>query len=145
MFDEVLATARGLGMKVFVAYALQNLATVSILRGEHEQASVELRETILLGRELGDQYLLVYALGDLAKLEVARGLPERAAYLGGAVMGLQGQLGITMAPEENQDREQVLDRARAELGEARFRRAWESGQVLNLEDAVAAALGRAGA
>ncbi|HWE63120.1 MAG TPA: tetratricopeptide repeat protein [Chloroflexota bacterium] len=143
MFEEVLATARGLGMKVFVAYALQNLATVSILRGEHEQAAVQLRETLLLGRDLGDRYLLVFLLADLAKLEVARGWPARAARLGGAVAGLQGPLGITMAPEENRDREQVLARAREELGAARFRHAWESGQCLSLDEAVAGALDEA--
>jgi len=45
-----------------------------------------------------------------------------------------------MAPMENQDREQVLERAREELGEEQFRRAWEIGQGLNLDEAVADAL-----
>jgi predicted ATPase len=144
MFEEVLATARGLGMKVFVAYALQNLATVSILRGDHGRAAIQLRETMVLGRELGDRYLLVFVLADLAKLEVARGRPAQAARLGGAVAALQGPLGITMAPEENRDREQVLERAREQLGEEGFHRAWEGGQALNLDEAVAEALDEAG-
>lgn len=145
MFEEVLATARGLGMKRFIAYALENLGTVSTLQGNHDRAAAQLRETLQLGREMGDQYLLVYALGDLAKLEVARGRPARAARLGGAVAGLQKQLGITMAPAENQDRDQVLDRAREDLGEARFRRAWDGGQALSLDDAVDHALEGPGA
>jgi hypothetical protein len=130
-------------MRLLVAHALQNLATVSIRRGEHEQAAAQLRETLLLGRELGDRYLLVFALAELAKLEVTLGRAARAARLGGAVAELKESLGITMAPEEDRDREQVLERAREELGEEPFRRAWESGQRLGLEDAVADALGEA--
>jgi predicted ATPase/transcriptional regulator with XRE-family HTH domain len=145
MLEEVLATARGLKIRNFVAYALENLATVSTLQGNHEQAAVELRETLLLGRELGDRYLLVFALADLAKLEVARGRLARAVRLGGMVAGLQELLGIAMAPMEDQDREQVLARARADLGEAPFRRAWESGQGLSLDEAVADALEEAAA
>jgi hypothetical protein len=99
-----------------------------------------LRETLVLGRELGDQYLLVFVLAGLAKLELARGRPGTAARLGGAVAALQGPLGITMAPEEDRDREQVLARAREQLGEAAFRQAWEGGQALSLEEAVAGAL-----
>jgi non-specific serine/threonine protein kinase len=140
MFAEVLATARELGIRQFVAYALENLATINTLRDRHEQAASQLRETLVLGRELGDQYLLVFVLADLAKVEVARGRPGRAARLGGAVAALQGPLGITMAPEENRDREQVLASAREQLGEAPFRQAWESGQALSLEEAVAGAL-----
>lgn len=45
-----------------------------------------------------------------------------------------------MAPEENQDREQVLACAREQLGEARFHRAWEAEQALGLDAAVAEAL-----
>jgi non-specific serine/threonine protein kinase len=140
MFAEVLATARDLGIRQFVAYALENLATISTLRGKHEQAASQLRETLVLGRELGDQYLLVFVLAGLAKVEIARGRPGRAARLGSAVAALQGPLGITMAPEEDRDREEVIERAREQLGEAPFREAWESGQVLSLEVAVAGAL-----
>jgi hypothetical protein len=59
------------------------------------------------------------------------------------VVRLQEQRGIAMAPMENQDREQVVKRARAALGELRFRRAWESGQGLRLDEAVADALDEA--
>ncbi len=140
MFAEVLATARGLSIRQFVAYALENLATINTLRGKHIQAAAQLRETLVLGRELSDQYLLVFVLADLAKLELARGRPGHAARLGGAVAALQGPLGITMAPEENRGRQEVLARAREQLGDEPFRRAWESGQVLSLDEAVAGAL-----
>jgi tetratricopeptide (TPR) repeat protein len=143
MLEEVLATARALKIRNFIAYALENLATVSLLQGEHARAARELRETMLLGREMGDQYLLVFALAGLAKLELARGRPARAARLSGTVARLQEQLGIAMAPMENQDREQVVARAREGLGEADFSRAWESSQGLTLDEAVADALDEA--
>ena len=140
MFEEVLVTARDLGNKQFAAYALENLATTSTLQGNQELAAARLRETLVLGRELGDQYLLLFVLAGLAKVMLACGQPAHAVRLGGVVTALLGPLGITMAPEENRDRQEVLEHARAQLGDEAFRRAWESGQILSLDDAVASAL-----
>jgi non-specific serine/threonine protein kinase len=144
MFEEVLATARELGMKSYIANALENLGNVDTLRGDLARAAVRLRESLLLGRELSDQHVILYSLGDLAKLEAARGRPERAARLDGLVVRLRGLLAIHMPPAEDEGRERVLDRARQVLGEARFRRAWEGGKALNLDEAVAEALDEAG-
>jgi predicted ATPase/DNA-binding SARP family transcriptional activator len=108
MFEEVLETARDLGMKSHIAYALENLGNVCTLLGQLGPAARQLREGLLLGRELNDQHLILYCLSDQTKLEMAQGRPARATRLGGAVERLQQQLGIPMAPAENQGREDVL-------------------------------------
>jgi hypothetical protein len=131
-------------MKSYIASALENLGNVCALKGDLARAAVRLRESLRLGRELRDQHVILYSLGDLAKLEAMRGRPERAARLDGLVVRLRGLLGIHMPPAEDEGRARALDRARQELGEARFRRAWEGGQALNLDEAVTEALDEAG-
>jgi predicted ATPase len=140
MFEEVLATAREFGMKRHLAYALENLGNIATLQDDHARAATRLHEGLLLGQELGDQHLLLYLLSDLTKLEAARGRAERSARLGGAVTALRGQLGIPMSPAEDHSRELYLGRARETLGEAGFNRAWEDGQAMGLQEAMAYAL-----
>jgi hypothetical protein len=128
-----------------VAYALENLANIAILRGEYAHAAMHFHEGLGLTRELGDRHLTVYLLSDLTKLAVARGHHTTAARLGGGVAGLREQLGIGMPLAEDQDRERSLARAREALGTARFERTWADGHVLSLEAATAYALEEIGA
>jgi hypothetical protein len=140
LFTEVLATAQRFGMTRHVAYALENLGNVATLQGEQTLAAKRLHEGLCLARDLGDQHLILYLLSDLTKLEVARGHPESAARLGGSVVGLREQLGISMPPAEDEDRDQALGRAREELGTESFDWAWADGYGLTREQAVAFAL-----
>jgi predicted ATPase len=140
VFDEVLTTARTFGLKKHVAYALENLGNISTLEGDYVGARRQLSQSLVLGRELGDQHLLLYILGDMTKLEAALGTPERAATLGGVVSALRTQLGASMAPAEDAQRERALEHARAALDEAVYRRAFADGHALNIEAALAFAL-----
>jgi tetratricopeptide (TPR) repeat protein len=137
---ESLALARALASRGRIAYALLNLGGVDTQRGRHGRAEEHLRERVLLARTVGDRYLLVGSLGEYAKLAAACGQAERAARLGGAEAKLQDERGIAFPVGEVARREQALTRARAQLGEDGFQRAWEDGQAMELEEAVRYAL-----
>jgi predicted ATPase len=140
IFDEVLATARAFGLKKHVAYALENLGNISTLEGNYADARVQLCQGIMLGRELGDHHLLLYILGDLTKLEAVLGMSERAATLGGVVTAMRTQLGASMAPAEDEERERALQQARMALDDRTYQRAFDDGRTLSLEAALAYAL-----
>jgi predicted ATPase/transcriptional regulator with XRE-family HTH domain len=140
IFDEVLATGTAFGLKKHVAYALENLGNISTLEGNYIDARLRLRQSLVFGRELGDHHLLLYVLGDLTKLEAAIGMPERAARLGGIVTTLRAQLGASMAPAEDEEREQALQQAHSALDDGAFWRAFDDGRALTFDAALAYAL-----
>jgi predicted ATPase len=137
---EALELARDLESKSMMAYALANLGDVATQQGRYERAAESLRESMLLAGELGDMHLLLDILAEIAKLAAAQGQAERAARLGGAQAQLREDRGMVVPVGELAQREQALNRARDQLGEDGFRRAWESGQGMNLEQAVTDAL-----
>ena len=65
---------------------------------------------------------------------------ERASLLLGAGAALSHELGITLFPYAQVHQDACEAAARAALGEARFRDAWERGFALDREQVVAAAL-----
>jgi ATP/maltotriose-dependent transcriptional regulator MalT len=137
---EVLALVRELASKSGVAYALGNLGDVARMRGRFEQAGAYLRESLLLARELGDTYLLLGSLAERAKLAAVQGRAERAVRLAGVEAKLREERGMAVDVGELARMEQALERAHDQLGEEAFRRTWENGQAMELEEAVAYAL-----
>jgi predicted ATPase/DNA-binding SARP family transcriptional activator len=138
--QEDLALSRALASQTDMAYALGNLGDVATRQGRYEQAEEHLRESVLLARRLGDKYLLVATLADHATLAAARGQAERAARLGGAEAKLRDALGMAFPVGEVARREQALTRAREQVGEDGFQRAWEDGRRMTLDEAVTYAL-----
>ncbi len=94
-----------------------------------------------LGRELGSKWLILNLLGRLAELATAIGDWERAGCLGGVEAVQRERANLPLEPFDREGREQVLVRARQELGERGWTRAWEVGRAMSLEEAVAYALG----
>jgi hypothetical protein len=70
----------------------------------------------------------------------ARGQVERAAWLYGAAAGLRTALGAPLLPAERALHKRAVADARAALGDDAFAAAWERGQALSLEQAIAEAI-----
>ena len=66
---------------------------------------------------------------------------ERAATLYGAGEGLRATVGAPLSPSEEPQHEAFLQEARTALGGDRFTRVWECGLDMDLEAAIAFALG----
>jgi DNA-binding NarL/FixJ family response regulator len=65
------------------------------------------------------------------------GLPERAVRLLGAAEGMQTRIGYQFPPKEKATQERAVAALRARLDAAAFTAAWNAGQALTMEEAVA--------
>ncbi|MGD0006883.1 MAG: hypothetical protein ABSE06_21915, partial [Anaerolineaceae bacterium] len=132
------------------------LGRVALSQGEYVRAYAYLQELLLsledknetfgilslYGRSLfglkGTAYLAINALGILASTQRQA---RRAATLFGAQAELYEWQKYTLSLAEREEYERALASARAALGDQAFTTAWEEGQRMTLDQAVAYALG----
>lgn len=141
LLAEGLELAREIGHQRITATTLCSLGDLGRERGQFERARERLEEGLRLARELGEVRLILALLYSVAALEIAVGEAERAVCLRGAEATVREGLGIPLPPVVQTEGEERLVRARTNLGDETFIRAWERGQDLSLEEAVAYALG----
>ncbi|HSH81800.1 MAG TPA: tetratricopeptide repeat protein [Herpetosiphonaceae bacterium] len=140
LVEESLALRRELGDVRGVAVELRNLASVWHELGEHGRARALLIESLRICRELGEKRVMVLCLEMFATLAGACGEVERAARLWGASEALRDALGTPAQPHQAVADEAEKQRARAQIGDIAWAAAWEQGQAMTLEQAVAYAL-----
>jgi hypothetical protein len=85
---------------------------------------------------------LSQALEDFAELATREGDWPRLTRLRGAAAALRAAMANPLQPRERAEYERYLSGARAALGETATAAAWEAGQALSLEAAIAFALAR---
>ena len=86
------------------------------------------------------QSAVSYPLSAYAVVAVSQNQPSRAACLFGASENLYPPLRFEMSAKEREEHDQAVASARAALGEEAFAKAWEEGNKLTLDEAVAFAL-----
>ena len=140
LVEESLALRREIGDVRGVAVELQNLASVWHKLGEHGRARALLIESLRICRELGEKRVMVLCLEMFATLAGVGGEIERAARLWGASQAVRDALGTPAQPHQAVADEAEKQRARTQIGDIAWAAAWEQGQVMTLEHAVAYAL-----
>jgi hypothetical protein len=126
---------------VFITGMRSELAHILRRRGELDEARVIYMETIPHWLELGHLSAVAHEFECLAALAVARRQPERAACLLGAAQVLRTRLHSEMEPNERPDYEATQAGMRLQLDQAVLQSAWSTGEAMDLEQAVAYALG----
>jgi predicted ATPase/DNA-binding CsgD family transcriptional regulator len=119
--------------------ALHSLGLVAVACGNYRRAVALQQEAISLRRDLGDSIGLAESFESLARAVASAG-PSSAAQLLGAADTLHKRLGSPAMPSHCQviaDAERI---ARASLGDPVYEAAWTVGQMLTLDEAIAAAL-----
>jgi DNA-binding CsgD family transcriptional regulator len=96
---------------------------------------------LTLWNDLDDLHTIPHGLEGLAWTAAARGRAERAACLLGAASAMRELVGGTVYPHWQADHERATATARAAFGERAFEVAWQRGQAMSYEQAVAYALG----
>ena len=107
-----------------------------------EQAEALFRESLALGRQVREMGIIAHLFDALARLAAARREPVRAARLAAAAAGVRDTYHIAGGEVEREPRERGLAAVRAELGDA-WEAVWQTGQAMNLEQAIAYALDQA--
>ncbi|MCU0508184.1 MAG: tetratricopeptide repeat protein [Anaerolineae bacterium] len=139
LLDECMARTRQLGDRRDYAYALETKAFIAVAQGQEAAALPFGREALLVFRELGDVFgaagaLLTYLLAlRLSHPFLAIRLGS-ASFAVGSVGGFIAPLGMLAQCEE------CLAALRAAVGDEPFATAWQQGQGLPLDAAVAEAL-----
>jgi predicted ATPase/DNA-binding SARP family transcriptional activator len=137
-----------LGSKPDVAWARYFLGYVALRQGYLPQAEALLTNSLILRQKWDARQNVARCLAGLAELAGAAGRPERATRLCGATQALLKSLDTRLEiaerdryeriPTTNQaDFEHHVAALRAELGDQTFEMAWEEGQAMTLDQAVA--------
>ncbi|WP_051796213.1 LuxR C-terminal-related transcriptional regulator [Kibdelosporangium aridum] len=156
VFQEHLARAVALGTRARAlcerhgeqwarAYTLAGLALAEWRRGAVAQASAHTQEGVRVLHAFHDTFGTVLLIEQLAWIVGAAGDSERAAALLGAastIWPLVGEQPLLGSPHYLAVREACEQQARRTLGDRAFRAGFASGADLDIEQAVAYALGK---
>jgi predicted ATPase len=139
LHEDNLRRARGQSNERVVALSLDQLASYARDEGRVEDAISMLKESLRILRDLGDRGGIAENLSRFAEALVVAGQPETAARLVSSSEALREEIGggVPWLADLN---DQTLTTIRPQLDEARLADAWEQGQKLTVDEAVAFAL-----
>ena len=138
--EEAVALLREIGDRWHYANAVNNLANVARGQGFHDEAWELYEESLIINRELGDGWALAYLLEDVGALSSAEGFPIRAVQLVASARSLRDSVGAPLSPKEQEDLDERLKPARAEITDDRQKAAWDAGLAMSLDEALDYAL-----
>ncbi len=140
-FTDALGHQRSGGHRWGEALSLTGLGYVARARGDDRLAGALFAEALPLFGEHEDWRMTALALAGVAGLAGTVGQTEQASRLLGAAAALRQSGGLAADPAYQATNERDQATIRAELGEGAFATAWNEGQQLPLEDALAEASG----
>jgi tetratricopeptide (TPR) repeat protein len=150
LLEEGLALGRELGDLQAMANTLVSLGYGHCALGRYGHAQEQWNEALRLYSEQGDRLGITISLEGMAELAAtARAAredgmiaydPGRAVRLIGAATALRQVLGASRGPMELAAFNGQIAGLEATLGESAFTAAWEAGQAMHMEEAIAEAL-----
>jgi predicted ATPase/DNA-binding CsgD family transcriptional regulator len=123
-----------------MALAQRLLGDVRLMQRDCVQARIAYKEGASLAGETGNRFVMGRNLIGLARVAVAEGQFEQAACLFGAAelcFNPRGHFYSDMDPFECADYERLVEGVRRQLGKEAFTAAWDKGQNMTLEQALA--------
>jgi predicted ATPase/class 3 adenylate cyclase/uncharacterized protein HemY len=119
---------------------LSGLGHLALHRGDLEDARLSFARGLQLARRTRYYPMGVECLAGLVSAVLARGDVERTTTLAGAVTSQLERMGMVLFPLDRTVFERDLNTARAHLEAATFQTAWDEGQTMTIEQAIAYAL-----
>jgi tetratricopeptide (TPR) repeat protein len=139
-YEESLAHCRQFGDRQRESYALGNLGLVAQHQGNYQQAESYIKRMLILRRDFRAKYPLAFGLAFLSGPIATLGDPERAAQLLGASDAHLKAMGLNLQPQDQPEVDRFETAVRKQLSKGAFKSAWEKGQAMSLEQAIAFAL-----
>jgi predicted ATPase/DNA-binding XRE family transcriptional regulator len=134
MFDE-------LGHTFWRMNAVGALGYIRLLQANHGRAHALLVESVALARQLQDKANIAAGLEGLAALAGAEGRGQHAARLFATAQCLREEIGGRLMSLRNRIMiEHAVSVTRELLGEDAWRAAWDAGQAMTADQAIAAAM-----
>ena len=130
---------RSVGSTPDVARENHSLGYVALSRGEYDRGRALFEESLDQHQKLGVRRGVVECLVGLAVVMGAQDQAEEAVRLLAAARTQFAALGAGIWPADNADFERSLATTRSQLDDSTFTTAWDSGQLLSLEQALVTA------
>ena len=152
LYNESLSLFREVGATREIPRLIHNLGYVAQQQGDYNRAAARFKESLTLFQELGNKRGAAECLAGLGGVAGAQGQQasagraarERAATLLGAARAQLDAVGAAMWPADRIEYERNLASLRSEahgkLEEANWKQAWDGGQAMSMEQAIAYAL-----
>ncbi len=141
VLQDAFSRLRRLGDLRCSVRALTALGITRVERDDHAGATEALRRSIELGRTLDEAQTSRVAVAGMARLLASSGRLQEAATLYGFVDKLGREYAVPVRAAARRKRRRSIHELRAAMGDAGFDRAWRQGQAMDLDAAVALALG----
>jgi hypothetical protein len=138
-FLESAETARRVGNKRLMYSCYSEMAHVLRESGELDEPLSIYRDLLPKWRDLGHRAAVAHELECIAYILAKMGQPQRAVTILGAADSLRMMIESTQTPVELAEYQQELDALRGQLEETEFKNAWEEGQRLGMDEAIAQA------
>jgi predicted ATPase/class 3 adenylate cyclase len=139
LYEDDLRRARALGSKSLEAALLGSLAWLAVGEGRVQDALPLLKQSLRIRRDLGDRNEIALSLCGIARAITALGRLGMAVRLISCFEALRESIGGGEAWVARMN-EETLATIRTQLEEAALAEAWEQGQALTIDEAVALAL-----
>ena len=141
LLEESLALYRALGFPRFIALVQLSLVHCRPRRSRPLTAHTTYSSRASPGwKQVGEKLGIHGALDTFGHLASTQGQTERAVKLAGAAERLRATSGTQSWPVVQRTRARWLASARQTLDETAYQAAWEQGQTMNREEAIAYAL-----
>ena len=137
LFEESRSSFKEVGDRAGMAEALIGLASVATMQGDFAVARDLYQEIFSILQRIQYKELIPSCLEGLAAVAAAQGELVWAAQLWGATEALREAIGAPIPTVYRLDYERTVAKARAQLGEETFARAWAEGRAKTLEQAMA--------
>jgi tetratricopeptide (TPR) repeat protein len=138
---ENLGRARAIGSPTLESATLASLGFHAHEEGRYDEALEMQRESLRVRLDLGDAHHILDSLFSIASTYARMAGGPIAAELLSASVALYERAGLTMPLYAERENEKTLVLLHEQLDEAAFEEAWEQGQKLTIDEAVALALG----
>jgi predicted ATPase len=143
--EECLAIAREIGDRHHTAAVLANLGVLDHDQGDLASARARYAESLALRRQMGERGGMAALLESFAGLDASEGRLSRALRLFSAAAAVRTTMGNRPPPEWHDRVNRWLAPARQTLPASMQQTAWDTGQAISLEQAIAEALQTPGA
>jgi DNA-binding CsgD family transcriptional regulator len=125
------------GDKRGVGLALGALSALAGATGDRAAGQALIGESLALGREMGDNACIAHALGLSGVLAARQGEHARGVRLIGAATAIHPPVRASLESDERVDLDDAIAQAESSLGGPAFADAWERGQMLTVDEAIA--------
>jgi predicted ATPase/DNA-binding XRE family transcriptional regulator/Tfp pilus assembly protein PilF len=140
LMEEAILVDEAEGEIGHLVQAVADLGTILLRSGQDDEAERKLFEALELQRSIQDQRSTAYIFEDLATLALRRGDVARSVRLFAAAAALREQIGATVPADTREALDSQVTEARQALDHDAFDDAWDWGQSVSLDDAIAYAL-----